>query len=373
MGEAEEEGAPKFTVRIADADEGKSIQEREAELIAKHEEEVSGAEKEEDIVVNIKNDVDDSEDIDESVVKRFFKNKFDREVDDFSSLFEEKVIEKDVELPEDVEAFYRFKKETGRGLSDFYRLNQDIDTEDEESMLKNYLLETKSHLDKDDIDFEYERRFAYDEDMDDEDDIRSKKIARKEELVKAREFFNQAKEKYRAPLESNEGFVPEDEKEAYESFKSYKQQEESLNEENRKKGEYFSAKTNELFSDKFEGFGFKINDKNLVYKPEDASSLKERQSNMQNFFGRFLDENGYLKDAEMFHKALAVASDPDSFAKFFYEKGQSDATTDISIESRNLDMVRKAPEAPAKNGGFTVRQVEDRHNPTTIKIKTLKN
>jgi hypothetical protein len=303
--------------------------------------------------------------LDDNTILSHIKNKFGREVTSLEELLKEQQAQE--ELPEDVSAFYKYKKETGRGLDDFVKLNRDTDSIPEETLLAEYKQAMNPELDAEDIAYELEQ-FIYDEDIDSESDIKAAKLAKKKELAKAKEYFNGLKEQYKAPLESRDTFVPDDIKEEFEAFKSNKEAEIIAQEEQSKRSKFFADKTEELFSDKFEGFGFSIDENNKVsYKPADAKEIKEKQSNLQNFIGTFLNDEGYLKDAEKFHRAIAVASDPDKFAKFFYDKGKADFATGFDKESKNIDMLRSGtPQTP--NDGPKVRAV----NPDSSKGLSFK-
>ncbi len=67
---------------------------------------------------------------------------------------------------------------------------------DDKALLKEYCKKTKPHLDDEEIDFVMEENFHYDEDLDDERDIKRKKLAQKEEVSKAHSFLNDLKDKY---------------------------------------------------------------------------------------------------------------------------------------------------------------------------------
>ena len=69
--------------------------------------------------------------------------------------------------------------ETGGDLSDYVKLNQDYSKLDDTSLLHEYYKQTKPHLDAEEINFLMEDTFSFDEDMDDERDIRRKKLALK--------------------------------------------------------------------------------------------------------------------------------------------------------------------------------------------------
>jgi hypothetical protein len=344
--------------------EEKSISEQEKELLAKHEEEQNNNIEDKDnppvenppIIDDAKEEIIDEVqkfELDDTSVLDYLKSKSGKELDSLESLFEEKSIE----LPEDVEAFYKYKKETGRSLNDFIELNRDFDSEDADKVLSKYIKAQNPELDAEDIAFEMEK-FKYDEDLDDDATIKNAKLSMKKELAKAKDYFNGLKEQYKAPLESRDPLVPQEELEQYNAYKEYKGRLSTEQEEQMKRSKYFADKTEELFSDKFEGFGFDIDGENkVVYKPGDTKAIKEQQSDLKNFVGKFLNEEGYLGDAEAFHKAIAIANDPDKFAKFFYEKGKADSTKGFEKESKNIDMVRNQTTSVPKDGPI-VRAVD---------------
>ena len=355
-----------FKVRAVDFEE-KSLVELETQLVEQHEKEV--AEQNGEAVVEETPQVDLSQEentaaynIDDEVVVNHIRTKYGKEVNSIDDLFQERVVQE--ELEDDVAAFRNYKKETGRGLEDFLKLNRDLDSENPDRLLADFYRENGD----DDEDIEYKMSmYEYDEDLDDDKEIKQKKLQKKQELKKAKEYFNSLKEQYKVPLESRESFVPQEDKDAYESYKAYKQSESALMEENQKKSQFFQQKTEELFS-KFEGFGFNLDENTkVVYKPGEAEEIKSRQSNLNNFISKFLDDSGYIKDAEGFHKAIAMAMDPDKTAKFFYEKGKADAVTDFEKESKNINMVRKSAPATPKEG-LQIRVIEEGYD-GRLKIK----
>ena len=372
-------------VRALDDAEEKSVAEREADLLKK-----AGQDQEETTVettevpseapvVNeetkieekVEEKVEDKPSLKEEEVLSFIKNRYGDEVsslDDFTSK------RKDTpDLPEEVVNYLNYKKETGRGLDDFMRLTKDVDGMNEDQLLFEFWKQQKPHLDSDDVDFELSERFSYDEDADDASDVRKRKIAKKEELAKAKEYFNKLKETYKTKVESTKDFIPAEELEDFNAYKNNKTESQQSQAETTKRSEYFSEKTNELFNDKFEGFEFKLNDKSLKYKPADSEKLKESQADLNNFISKHLTEDGYLKDAASYHKSLSLAMHPDSFAKFFYEQGKSDAVNDITKESKNIDMngVRNASQS-VSSGGFKVTSVSSGSG-SGLRIKSNKN
>ena len=302
---------------------------------------------------------------DEDVLS-YIGKRYDREINSLDELFEQRNANE--ELPEDVSAFLKYKKETGRGINDFIKINKDYNDVDDDQLLRDYYLDQNKDLDLEDVQFEIEDRFHYDQDLDEEREIRLKKVAKKKELAKARDYFNQLKEQYKVPLESREGFASDKDMEEFNAYKKQKEAATANDQELAKRAQYFSSKTGELFSENFEGFGFNVSeDKKLVYKPADSKTLLNEQSDLNNFVNKFTGDDGFIKDIEGFHRSIAVASNPEKFAKYFYEKGMADAVGDVAKESKNIDMTRKSTQV-IKKEGFQVRSVDaDRSNRLIIK------
>jgi len=374
-----------FQVKLVDFEE-KSVQEVEQTLLKVHEEKtgITQIEEPETLKIEIPAEPDTVEgfngeeqstppapSFDDEDVLSYIRSKYNREVNSIDDLF--KPVEAPQELlPEDVSAFLKFKKETGRGLEDFYRVNQDFSNEKPERLLATYLKELNPELDDEDIQYEMSDRFGYDEEMDDERDIKKKKLAFKKELTKASKYFDEQKEKYRTPLESiGTSSMSQEDQQSLESYKQYVNQATAQQQEQVKKSEYFVQKTNELFSNEFEGFKFGIGDKDLSWKPSNPEDLKNKQMDISKFFNNFIDDKGYIKDAKSYHKTMAVAMNPDSFAKFFYEQGKSDAIDESAKQSKNIDMgsVRTTGQ-PIDKGGFKVTSLDSDHG-NRLKIRKL--
>ena len=98
-------------------------------------------------------------------------------------------------LPENIEKLVSFMNETGGNIEDYVRLNADYSTIDDNTLLREYYKKSKPHLDSDEISFLMEDKFSYDEDIDDERDIRFKKLAIKEEIAEARGLLEQTNRK----------------------------------------------------------------------------------------------------------------------------------------------------------------------------------
>lgn len=359
--------------------EEKSAQEIEQELVAKHENaESNEEEKIEKITIKEEASAEEVEEeihedpapitIDDEIVLSHIRKKYNREDLSYEDLLQKEIVEK--ELPEDLDALYRYKQETGRGINDFVKLNRDIENENPDTTIAEYIAIQNPEYDNDDIQFEMDRAYSYDEDLDDEDDIRARKIAKKKILASARKFFNEEKEKYRAPLESRESFASDSDREADSQREENERLQNEKQERSNRNKEYFSAKTNELFSNNFEGFGYNVGDNKITLKINDVESVKNMQSDAMNFIGKHLDEEGKLKDANAYHKALNAAMDPDALFKFAYEKGAADAVERDTKEAKNIEMKARGS-SQVVNEGFKVREVNASHG-SGLRIKSNK-
>ena len=355
-----------FKVRAVEFEE-KSAVEIEEKLLKEHEEKLNPKSEPEE-QVNI-TEVPEA-DIDENKIISYLGKRYNKEISSLDDIWEQRQVSED--LPEDVSAFLKYKKETGRGINDFINLNKDYDSLDQDTLLFDFYKEQNKGLDSEDIRFEIESKFSFDEDFDEEKDVKKKQLAKKKELAKAKEYFNNLKEQYKVPLESSESFVPKEERDAYNAYKEYRETTTASEQEQERRSKYFADKTTELFSDKFEGFKFNMDENSkLVYKPAESQELLKEQSTLNNFVNKFLNDDGYLQDAELFHRAIAVASNPEKFAKFFYEKGKSEAVEGVAKESKNIDMTRQATSVTPPQG-FQVRSV-DAERGNRLVIRKLKN
>jgi hypothetical protein len=354
-------------VRVLDDGDQKGTAQLEQELLEKHERENSAGLQIDPVVVP---DVIIQEDeLSEEKVLSYFEKRYNKRIDSFDELMAER---KEAEpIPEDVAAFMKYKKETGRGFDDYVSLKKDYESMNPESLLVNYLTATQEGLDSDDIDTLMEA-YKYDEDMDDESAIRRIKLETKKAVAEARKFFNSEKEKYQVPLESSTALVSDDEKEDYESYKRYTKQSKTVDEENERKRSWFNKKSDEVFDNEFKGFEFNVNDKKITFNPGDAVELKKMQSTPANFINKFLDSDGLVNDAAGYHRSLAIAMNPEKFAKFFYEQGQSDATEGTMRAIKNINMSdRRVPQITKSMDGIQVKSVNP-DSGKSLKIRSIK-
>ncbi len=234
-------------------------------------------------------------------------------------------------LPENVESLVNFINETGGTIEDYVRLNADYSKVSDDALLKEYYKNTKPHLDAEEINFIMEDNFDFDEDYDDEKTIRKKKLAYKEEVAKAKNFLDDLKDKYYQEIKSRPGVTQEQQK-AMDFFNRYNENQERA----KKRHEDFKGRTKKFFSDNFKGFDFNVGEKKFRYSVQNPSEVADVQSDINNFVGKFLNEDGSVNDHQAYHKALYAARNADTIARHFYEQGKADATKDIAAKSKNI-------------------------------------
>ena len=100
------------------------------------------------------------------------------------------------EVPDSIKKLVDFMEETGGDLNDYVSLNKDYSEMDNHTLLREYYKKTKPHLQSDEIDFLMEDQFAYDEESDEEKDIKRKKLALKEQVADAKNHLDGLKSKY---------------------------------------------------------------------------------------------------------------------------------------------------------------------------------
>ena len=278
------------------------------------------------------------------------------------------VREEKVVLPENVQKLVDFMNETGGTLEDYVRLSADYSNVDENALLKEYYKQTKSHLDSEEINFLLEDNFSFDEDIDDERDIKRKKLAFKEEVRKAKDFLTTLKDKYYAEVKLGSRLAPEQQK-AIDFFNRYNNEQSQVQELQQKQAERFNEQTSKVFNEDFKGFDFSVGENKFRFKVRDVQQTKEVQSDIMKAFGSFLDENNMLKDGPGYHKALFAARNADTIANHFYEQGRADAIKQLNAESKNINMdPRKSSEGIIDTGGVKVRAISG-ENSSKLRIK----
>ena len=233
-------------------------------------------------------------------------------------------------LPENIEKLVSFMEETGGTVADYVRLNADYTNVDNNTLVREYYKQTRPHLDYDDVSLLLED-FSYDEELDDEKEIRKKKIAFKEEVGKAKNFLEDLKGKYYDEIKLRPGVTQEQQK-AMDFFNRYNEEQQVV----KQRQEHFSNTTNQLFSNDFKGFDFSVGDKKFRYSVKNPESVAKAQTDIANFVKTFLNDKGEISDAKGYHKALYAARNADTIAQHFYEQGKADAVKDVMAKSKNI-------------------------------------
>ena len=276
-----------------------------------------------------------------------------------------------VDLPENIQKVVDFMNETGGSLEDYVRLNQDYSKIDDNSLLLDYYKQTKPHLSNDEINFLIEDTFLYDEELDDEREVKRKKLAFKEQVANARVHLDGQKSKYYEEIKMGSKLAPEQQK-AIDFFNRYNKESEESQKLAEKQKSYFLNETDKVFKNDFKGFEYNVGEKKYRFNVKDVDKVQEVQSDINNFTKKFLDKNNNITDTKNYHKSLFTAMNPDTVAKHFYEQGKADAIKDSVSKSKNIDMGARQSLNETEVGGIKVKVLGDDSESFKFKIKNKK-
>ena len=272
------------------------------------------------------------------------------------------------QLPENIEKLVAFMEETGGTVEDYVRINADYSGVDNNTLLREYYKRTKPHLDSEEISFIMEDNFSYDEEVDEERDIRKKKLAYKEEIAKAKNFLEGLKSKYYEEIKLRPGTTQEQQK-AMDFFNRYNEEQQMVQEQHSR----FKSKTKNFFNQEFKGFDFNIGEKRFRYGVNNTDEVANNQSDLTNLIGKFLDNKGEVKDYNGYHKAIYAAQNADTIANHFYEQGKADAVKDMMAKSKNIsNEPRTTSTGDIFINGLKVKAI-DGVNSSKLKLRINKN
>ena len=271
-------------------------------------------------------------------------------------------------LPENIQKLVDFMEETGGDLNDYVKLNQDYSKLDNEDLLYEYYKQTKPHLNSEEINFLMDDQFAYDEDTDEEKDIRRKKLALKEQVASAKSHLDGQKSKYYEEIKAGSKLTNEQQK-AMDFFNRYNKESEETKKVTEKQTSTFLNKTEKVFNDKFKGFEYNVGDKKYRFNVSNANEVKDTQSDINNFVKKFLNENNEMSDAKGYHKSLYTAMNPDAVAKHFYEQGKADAIKNSIAKSKNVNMNPRQSHGKIEAGGLKFKVLGNDSSDFKFKIK----
>ena len=336
--------------------EDNAVQERKTEEIPVGDKPEASREVDQEVRVS---DTNDKEDSPIQVIEEITD-----EVKPKEEVKEKPQLIKTPELPENVEKLVAFMNETGGTVEDYVELNKDYSTLSNDQVLHEYLRKTKPHLDKEDIDLIMED-YQYEEDIDDPKEIRKKKLAYKEAVASAKQDLENRKTKYYAEIKNRPGVTQEQQK-AMDFFNRYNKQQENI----KQSQEDFKNRTKQVLNNEFEGFEYNVGDKKFRYKIKDPVTVAEKQSDINNFVGRFLDNEGKITDTAGYHKALYAAMNADKLASHFYEQGKADGVKSLVQQSKNpsADAPRQVASGDVYVSGFKVKAISGADS-SKLKIK----
>jgi len=295
----------------------------------------------------------------------------EEEVEEVEEKVEEAIAEAEATgkpLPENIQKLMDFMDETGGDLSDYVKLNQDYSKLDDQDLLYEYYKQTKPHLNAEEINFLMEDTFSYDEDVDEDRDIRRKKLALKEQVASAKSHLDGQKSKYYEEIKGGSKLTTEQQK-AVNFFDRYNKESEVTQKAMKQNTDVFTQKTEQVFNDKFKGFEYNVGDKKYRFNVNNANEVKNTQSDISNFTKKFLDKNNTLSDAKGYHKSLYTAMNADAVAKHFYDQGKTDAMKNSMAKAKNVDMNPRQAHGKIEAGGVKVRVLGENSSDFKFKIK----
>ena len=360
-----------FTVKEVKVGEEKSVQQVEQELLDKHEENINDDQPkaEEPKAEEPKAEEPKAIELNDENVLSYIGKRYNKKISSFDELMSER--ETQEELPADVAAYFKYKKDTGRGIEDFVQLQKDYDESNPDSLLRDYLRATEDGLDEEDIETLMED-YSFDEELDEEANVKKIKLKKKKAIAKAKDYFKGMQEKYKQPLESRGTQDSNVSNEEMEGYKQYIAEAKSYEEKTARQKELYDSKTLEVFTPEFKGFEFNVGEETITFSPGSLEDLKKSALNPGSWASKYLDDDGLLEDSKGFHRSVAIAQNPEKFAKFFYEQGKANATEDVMRKTKNINMSeRRTPEVTTK-GGTQFKSISSSSS-RGLKIRSIKN
>ena len=277
-----------------------------------------------------------------------------------------------IELPENIQKVVEFMNETGGNLEDYVRLNTDYALLNENDLLREYYQSKNPNLDSEDINFLLEDKFEYDEELDEDRDVRRKKVARKQALLEAKQYLDGLKSKYYNEIKAGSRLNPE-QQQAVEFFGRYTKESKESARIAEQQTSRFKRESAKVFNESFQGFDYEVGDKKYRFKVNDTGKVKETQGDINNFIKKFLNEKGEMSDAKGYHKSLFTAMNADKVAQHFYEQGKADAVKDSMARTKNVNMnPRGVHEEVTTSNGWKIRAVGDNTSTSKLKVKFKK-
>ena len=298
----------------------------------------------------------------------------EEEVEQVEEQIEEAVAEAQAtgkSLPENIQKLVDFMEDTGGDINDYVSLNRDLTKLDDSEVLDEYYRKTKSHLSASERNFLLEDKFGFDEDVDDERTIRSKKIALKEQVAEAKAYLDGQKSKYYEDIKAGSKLTSEQQG-AIDFFNRYNKESEETKKLTDSNKQVFQKKTDNLFNDKFKGFDYNVGDKKYRFNVKNKNDVKTNQSDLNNFVQKFLDKNNQMSDAKGYHKSLFTAMNADAVAQHFYEQGKADAIKDTVAKGKNINVNPRGTHGSEQTSGVKFKVLGEDSSDFKFKMRKKK-
>ena len=332
--------------------------------------------KKEEVIEAVEETPVNTEQQDIPVLEEITSEETTQEASEIAEVAEQAIVESietGKELPENIQKLVDFMDDTGGDLNDYVNLNKNYEDLDNDQLLREYYKQTKPHLSADEIEFIMEDNFSYDADVDEDKEIRRKKLALKEQVASAKSHLDGLKSKYYEDIKAGSKLTQE-QQEAINFFNRYNEESEQSNKIMQEQANTFVKKTDQVFNEKFKGFEYKVGDKRFRFNVKDPKTVKENQSDINNFIKKFLNKENLMEDAGAYHKSLFTAMNPDQIANHFYEQGKADALKESIAKSKNVSMEpRKSHIDNVNTSGLRVRALDDDGPDFKFQIKNKNN
>ena len=250
---------------------------------------------------------------------------------------------------EEWDKLFEFLEEyPGSTINDYMEMTQGYEDLSDEEVLKIHLAAEHgldASEDSEEIDFLYEDKFGFDEELDSDRDIKLKKLETKKTLREAKAKLEEVQEKYRAnPTFGNESAE-------FKELKAFQNEQLELQQQSEELASGFQDATNNYFNNEFKGFEFNYGDGRSQRIKADPTKTANFQSDITNFIEQFVGDDGAISDMAGYHKALWAAQNADALFSHAYEQGKADAVRSAARTAKNIDMGPRSDRSAESEGG----------------------
>ena len=284
--------------------------------------------------------------------------------------------EEDYEDDEDYEEdewdkMFDFMEEfPGSTPEDYVRMTSGSDEMSDEDILKIHLASEHGldySEDKEELDFLYEDKFGFDEELDSERDVKLKKLEAKKALRSAKESLSDMQLKYGADLKFGS------ESPELKELQAFQQEQVEAQQYAEELASGFQENTRNYFNQEFKGFEFNYGDGKSQRIKANPEKTADFQSDITNFISQYTNENGEIDNLAGYHKALWAAQNADALFSHAYEQGKADAVRSAARTAKNIDMdPRSDRSAESENPSSRFKLVDEGQHTENFNFK-LKN